>query len=107
MNIADDTTKLKGHRAAWIIHEVSCKLEAGTFVMTFSVTIEHLQLCQSNSQSMWDYLAASRAVQYCVVKCFTDRSTGVINFEKLFQFLGMCQLFRSMMHRWWIVRGYR
>ena len=42
--IANDTTKLKGHRASWLIHKISSKLEAGTFIMTFSVTIKWLQL---------------------------------------------------------------
>ena len=46
-----------------MIHDISNKLEAGEFVLTFSVTIEWLQLRQTASQSMRQYLAASAAAQ--------------------------------------------
>ena len=47
--------------------------------MTFSVTIEYLQLCQSQSQSMRNYLAASSAAQYRVSQCFANKSTGLVD----------------------------
>ena len=93
--IADDDTKLQGRRSAWVLHEISCTLEAGTFVMTFSVTLEYLQLRQSNSQSMRDYLAASSAAQYRVTQCFVDNNTKRVDYGKLWKFLGTCQLFRN------------
>ena len=93
--IASDATKLKGRRASWLIHEISSKLEAGTFVMTFSVTLEWLQLRQSASQSMRNYLAASAAAQYCMTQCFIDKSSGNVDYKKLWDFLCTCQLYRN------------
>ena len=42
---------------------------------------------------MRDYLAASSAAQYRVAQCFVDKNTNAVNYERLWKFLGTCQLF--------------
>ena len=92
-HIANNTTKLKGHQVSWLIHEISNKLEVGMFMMTFSMMIEWLQLCQSASQSMRNYLTTSAAAQYHMSQCFVDKSTSNRDYKKLWEFLCMCQLY--------------